>query len=109
MNDWDRFRLARDRVHQSAVRYPRAYVSGLRVKEARKEEERKKQKEIEAVRRRADARWRSSRVSGAGPRKSVGRPSLANAKSESLSPVNGQILTIFSENKGSASRFGFLS
>ena len=77
--------------------------------EARKEEERKKQKEIEAVRRRADARRRSSRVSGAGPRKSVGRPSLANAKSESLSPVNGQILTNFSENKGSTSRFGFLS
>ena len=48
----------------------------------KEEEERKKQKEIEAVRRRADARRRSSRVSGVGPRKSAGRPSLANAKSE---------------------------
>ncbi|KAF9652550.1 hypothetical protein BDM02DRAFT_3109092 [Thelephora ganbajun] len=59
----------------------------------KEEEERKKQKEIEAVRRRADARRRSSRVSGVGPRKSGGRPSLANAK----------------KNKGTTSRFGFLS
>ena len=78
--------------------------------EARKEEEeRKKQKEIEAVRRRADARRRSSRISGTGPRKSVGRQSLANTKSESLFPVDGQILTDFLENKGTTSRFGFLS
>ena len=78
--------------------------------EARKEEEeRKKQKEIEAVRRRADARRRSSRVSGVGPRKSAGRPSLANAKSESLFSVNGQVLTNSLENKGTTSRFGFLS
>ena len=78
--------------------------------EARKEEEeRKKQREVEAVRRRADARRRSSRVSGAGPRKSVGRPSLVNAKSESLFPVGGQVLTDFLENKGTTSRFGFLS
>lgn len=54
----------------------------------KEEEDRKKQREIEAVRRRADARRRSSRVSGAGPRKSVGRPSLINAKSESLFVVN---------------------
>ena len=73
------------------------------------EEERKKQKEIEAVRRRADARRRSSRVSGVGPRKSVGRPSLANAKSKSLSPVDGRALTSYLENKGTTSRFGFLS
>ena len=73
------------------------------------EEERKKRKEIEAVRRRADARRRSSRVSGVGPRKSVGRPSLANAKSKSLFPVDGQALTSFLENKGTTSRFGFLS
>lgn len=56
----------------------------------KEEEERKKQKEIEAVRRRADARRRSSRVSGVGPRKSVGRPSLANAKSESSFPADGR-------------------
>jgi len=77
--------------------------------EARKEEERKKQKEFEAVRRRADARRRSSRVSGVGPRKSVGRPSLTNAKSEPLFFVNGQVLTSFLENKGTTSRFGFFS
>ena len=76
--------------------------------EARKEEEeRKKQKEIEAVRRRADARRRSSRVSGVGPRKSVGRPSLASAKSESLFPIDGQTLMSLLENKGTT--FGFLS
>ena len=78
--------------------------------DARKEEEeRKKQKEIDAIRRRVDARRRSSRVSGVGPRRSVGRPSLANAKSEPLFSINGQILTSFSENKGTTSRFGFLS
>ena len=78
--------------------------------EVRKEEEEtKKRKEIEAVRRRADARRRSSRVSGVGPRKSAGRPSLANAKSEFSFSPNGQILTSFLENKGTTSRFGFLS
>ena len=61
----------------------------------RAEEERKKQREIEVVRRRADARRRSSRVSGVAPRKSVGRPSLANAKSESLLHIVGQVLTSF--------------
>ena len=77
--------------------------------EARKEEEeRKKQREIEAVRRRADARRRSSRVSGVGPRKSAGRPSLANAKSKSSFFFNRQVLIRLSE-KGTASRFGFLS
>ena len=81
-----------------------------RSEEARKEEEeRKKQKEIEAVRRRADARRRSSRVSGIGPRKSAGRPSLVNAKSEPLSFVNGHVLMSFLENKGTTSRFGFFS
>lgn len=80
-----------------------------RSEEVRKEEERKKQKEIEAVRRRADARRRSSRVSGVGPRKSAGRPSLVNAKSEPLFFVNGHILTSFLENKGTTSRFGFFS
>jgi len=54
----------------------------------KEEEERKKQREIEAVRRRAEARRRSSRVSGVGPRKSVGRPSLANAKSKTPVPVD---------------------
>lgn len=76
---------------------------------ARKEEERKKLREIEAVRRRADARRRSSRVSGVGPRKSVGRPSLANVKSESLFVTNGRVLMNVLENKGATSRFGFLS
>lgn len=76
----------RPRIHLADPAPPAPELS----EEARKEEgERKKQKEIEAVRRRADARRRSSRVSGVGPRKSVGRPSLANAKSESLVPVDG--------------------
>ena len=78
--------------------------------EARKEEEeRKTQKEIEVVRRRAEARRRSSRASGVGPRKSVGRPSLANTKSESLAPGYERVLTSSLEGKGTTSRFGFLS
>lgn len=78
----------------------------------KEEEDRKKQREIEAVRRRADARRRSSRVSGVGPRKSAGRPSLVNAKSKLLFPIfpiNAQVVTSFSENKGTTSRFGFFS
>ena len=73
------------------------------------EEERKKLREIEAIRRRADARRRSSRVSGAGPRKSVGRPSLANVKSESPFIADEHVLMSILESKGTTSRFGFLS
>ena len=98
----------RPRVHLTDPAPPTALSE-----EARKEEEeRMKQKEIEAVRRRADARRRSSRVSGGGPRKSAGRPSLVNAKSRLLFPIsciNAQFVTNFSENKGTTSRFGFLS
>jgi hypothetical protein len=95
----------RPRVHL-ADSAPATELSEVARKE---EEERKKQKEIDAVRRRADARRRSSRVSGVGPRKSVGRPSLVNAKSEPLFSIGGQVLTSFLENKGTTSRFGFLS
>lgn len=78
--------------------------------QAREEEgERKKHREIEVIRRRADARRRSSRVSGVGPRKSVGRSSLANVKSESLFVANGQVLMSVLGNKGTTSKFGFLS
>lgn len=78
----------RPRVHLAGPA-PAPELSGEGRKE---EEERKKLREVEAVRRRADARRRSSRVSGAGPRKSVGRPSLANVKSESLFVASGQVL-----------------
>ena len=94
----------RPRVH---LAHP-APASELSEEALKEEEESKKQKEIEAVRRRADTR-RSSHVSGIGPRKSVGRPSLANAKSELLISVDGRVLIDFLENKGNTSRFGFLS
>lgn len=95
----------RPRVHLSSPAPPPELSEQAR----QEEEERRKLREVEAVRRRADARRRSSRVSGVGPRKSVGRPSLANAKSESLFVANGQFLRNSSENKGTTSRFGFLS
>ena len=94
----------RPRIHNGDS----APAIGFAEETQKEEEERKKLREIEAVRRRADARRRSSRVSGVKPRKSVGRPSLANGKSEFLFIVNGQVL-MNAENKGATSRFGFLS